>query len=263
MAAPPVLIAAASSHRQEGQNTPRAPPPQWSAARVAFDPNDHGGWRIVPQIAATQGIEMPDMTEPEAGYRPDLVSAAADRLVLLSGCSGGGKSSLLAELGRRGWPIYEEPGRQIVKEQVFIGGDALPWDNVEKFVELTISRSIHNLAMAARAGRVAFFDRGIIDQISGLEQLSRPVPAPLEAAAERFRCHETVFMLPPWPEIFRTDAERRHGFEEAAAGSAALLRTYARFGYRLVEVPKLEIGARADFILDGLAAQSGKCRGKR
>jgi predicted ATPase len=196
---------------------------------------------------------MPAMTEPETAYQPDLVSTQADQLVILSGCSGGGKSSLLAELGRRGWPIWEEPGRQIVKEQVFIGGDALPWDDVGKFVELTISRSIHNLVMAARAGRRAFFDRGIVDQISGYERLNRPVPAPLVAAAERFRCHDTVFMMPPWREIFRNDAERRHGFEDAAASYPGLLRSYARFGYRLVEVPRLDIGARADVVLDCLA----------
>jgi predicted ATPase len=193
------------------------------------------------------------MTEPETSYQPDLVSARADRLVILSGCSGGGKSSLLAELGRRGWPVWEEPGRQIVREQLFIGGDALPWSDAGKFVELTISRSIHNLVMAARAGGRAFFDRGIVDQVSGLEQLNRPIPAPLAAAAERFRCHDTVFMMPPWPEIFRNDAERRHNFEDAAASYSGLLGSYVRFGYRLVEVPRLEIGARADFVLDSLA----------
>ena len=66
--------------------------------------------------------------EIEAEYQPALVQGKAHKFVVLSGCSGAGKSSLLSELGRRGFPIYEEPGRQVVKEQLYIGGDALPWD---------------------------------------------------------------------------------------------------------------------------------------
>jgi predicted ATPase len=38
-----------------------------------------------------------------------------DRFVVISGCSGGGKSTLLAELARRGHAVVEEPGRRIVQ----------------------------------------------------------------------------------------------------------------------------------------------------
>jgi len=99
--------------------------------------------------------------ETEAEHHSPLVQG----WVVLSGCSGAGKSSLLAELGRRGFPIYEEPGRQVVKEQLHIGGDALPWGNVNQFVELTISRSIHHMVTVARGDQLSFFDRGIIDQV--------------------------------------------------------------------------------------------------
>jgi predicted ATPase len=45
-----------------------------------------------------------------------------DQFVVISGCSGGGKSTLIAELGRRGYPVVEEPGRRIVKEELASGG---------------------------------------------------------------------------------------------------------------------------------------------
>ncbi len=38
------------------------------------------------------------------------------RLVAVSGCSGGGKSALLAEMAARGYRVFPEPGRQVVKE---------------------------------------------------------------------------------------------------------------------------------------------------
>jgi predicted ATPase len=188
----------------------------------------------------------------EAGYQPSLVQGNAHKFVVLSGCSGAGKSSLLAELGRRGFPIYEEPGRQIVKEQLYIGGDALPWANVNQFVELTISRSIHHMVTAVRGDRLSFFDRGIIDQVSGLEHLGLTIPEHFAAAVDRFRYHEKVFMMPPWPEIFSNDDERKHSFEDAVSSYSTLLRTYERFGYRMVLVPQLEVSARADFVLKHL-----------
>ena len=153
--------------------------------------------------------------ETEAEYQPSLVHGKARKFVVLSGCSGAGKSSLLTELGRRGFPIYEEPGRQVVKEQLYIGGDALPWGNATQFVELTISRSIHHMVTAARGDRLSFFDRGIIDQVSGLEHLGLPIPERLAAAVDRFRYHEKAFMMPPWREIFSNDDERKHSLEDA------------------------------------------------
>ncbi len=50
-----------------------------------------------------------------------------DKLVVISGCSGGGKSTLLAELARRGHAVVEEPGRRIVAQELARGGPALPW----------------------------------------------------------------------------------------------------------------------------------------
>ena len=67
-----------------------------------------------------------DEAEYRAGNPP---INGSPMLVVVSGCSGGGKSTLLAEMARRGYLVFPEPGRQIVKEELFIGGDGLPWDN--------------------------------------------------------------------------------------------------------------------------------------
>jgi predicted ATPase len=188
----------------------------------------------------------------EDAYQPSLVEGASRRLVIISGCSGGGKSTLLAELARRGHAVCEEAGRQVVKEQLHIGGDGLPWADAAKFIELTVSRSMHNMISAARTGRTTFFDRGIIDQVAGSEHAGIPVPEHLPRAALRFLCHRLVFLAPPWPEIFRNDAERRHSFEDAAAAYAPLVAAYRSYGYETVELPKVTAEARAAFILERL-----------
>jgi predicted ATPase len=193
---------------------------------------------------------MPEDSDLEGGYRPGLVEGASDRLIVLSGCSGAGKSALLAGLERRGFAVFEEPGRQIVKEQLYIGSGVLPWQEPVKFVDLAVSRSMHHMIVAAKTGRMSFFDRGIIDAVGFLEHLRLPVPQHLENALRRFRYHGKVFMTPPWREIFRNDAERQHSFEDAVAAYDSLLVTYRRLGYDIVDLPRLGVEARVDFILE-------------
>ena len=185
----------------------------------------------------------------EDGYLPSNVTARRCRAVVITGCSGGGKSTLLTELGRRGYRVFAEAGRQIVREQDWIGGDALPWTAPAKFAELLLSRAMHQLISAAAEPGLAFFDRGVVEPLSGLARMGLPVPGHFIRAGEVCRYDETVFVAPPWPEIHHTDAERRHGLDEALAEYEPLLATYRRLGYRLVELPKIDVAARADFLL--------------
>ena len=172
--------------------------------------------------------------------------------MVITGCSGGGKSTLLAELGRRGYRVFSEAGRQIVREQDWIGGDVLPWTAPEKFGELLLSRAMHQLISAASEPGLAFFDRSVVEPLSGLGRMGLPVPDHFVRAGELCRYDKTVFVAPPWPEIYRQDAERRHGLEEALKDFQPLLATYRRLGYRLVELPKVDVGVRADFVLEQL-----------
>lgn len=187
----------------------------------------------------------------EDTYRPpDEGDEPRSAFHVLSGCSGSGKSSLLAELERRGYVTIGEPGRQIVKEQLHIGGDALPWENLARFVDLCISRSMYNFNLRGICDESVFFDRGIVDALVGLEkQLGKPISESLRRAAQTYRYDTRVFMTPPWREIFRNDPERPHSFEDAVAGYEPLVQTYEQHGYRIVVVPKVSVAERADFVL--------------
>lgn len=174
-----------------------------------------------------------------------------NRFVVISGCSGGGKSTLLAELSRRGHAIVEEPGRRIVQEEVSRNGTALPWIDAAAFLRRAIAMSLADRTAVAASDGWVFFDRGLVDAAAGLEHLTgEKVLAPL---AEVHRYYHGVFLAPPWPEIFRADAERRHNFESAEAEYLRLLQTYEFLGYEVFLLPKVAVNERADFILNILA----------
>ncbi len=173
-----------------------------------------------------------------------------DRHVILSGCSGGGKSTLLNELGRRGFETVAEPGRRIVIEEMRCKGKALPWIDLEAFARRAIEMaSIDRERMKGAKGWV-FFDRGLVDAAVALQHAAG-VPAPKTLSGRR-RFHPQVFLTPPWPEIYRRDDERQHGMEEGLGEYRRLLDAFDRLGYETIVLPKADVGARADFVLDRL-----------
>jgi predicted ATPase len=172
--------------------------------------------------------------------------------VVISGCSGGGKSTLLAELGRRGYATIEEPGRRIVREEREGSGAALPWVDLAAFARRAIATSLVDRTEAGAPHDWVFFDRGLVDAAAALARATGDA-ASLTRLGGAHRYHRRVFLTPPWPEIFATDPERRHGFDAAVAEYAQLLETYASLGYETVLLPKTPVTARADFILRVLA----------
>jgi predicted ATPase len=174
-----------------------------------------------------------------------------ERFVVISGCSGGGKSSLLAELARRGHAVVEEPGRRIVREELARNGTALPWVDGAAFARRAIALAHADRAAAGRLDGLVFFDRGLIDAAVALQHLTKEdAPGALGAA----RYHRRVFMAPPWRAIYVEDPERRHGFDAAVAEYGRLIAAYPSLGYEVLTLPKIAIAARADFVMRTLQA---------
>ena len=179
----------------------------------------------------------------------------SDRFVVISGCSSGGKSTLLAELGQRGHATVEEPGRHIVRQELAGDGSALPWVNGAAFARPAIQLAIADRRAAAdRPAGWVFFDRGLVDAAAALQHLTGEPT--LETLGQAHRYHRRVFLTPPWPDIYVTDPERRHGFDQAIAEYHRLLVVYPALGYEVVVLPKVSVGERADFALHILAGNA-------
>ncbi|MEO7223561.1 MAG: AAA family ATPase [Devosia sp.] len=173
------------------------------------------------------------------------------RFVIISGCSSGGKSTLLDELARRGHATVPEPGRRVVRDELASGGTALPWSDTGAFVDRIVALARADYRHAAGSPGWTFFDRGLFDAVSALGQVSGTGIRP-ELLAD-YPYHRQVFLTPPWPEIYLTDTERQHGLAEAEIEYHRLAREYPALGYDVVILPKLSVAARADFVERTLA----------
>ena len=172
--------------------------------------------------------------------------------IVITGGPGSGKSTLLNILNKKGFSMSMEAGRSIIQDQILIGGNALPWGDRELFADLMLSWELRSWQDATTSNNVHFFDRGIPDVKGYLSLCNLPIPEYLEKAIKLFRYDKTVFIAPPWREIFVQDSERKQSFHEAELTYHAMMMTYRNSGYNLIELPLSTAEERVEFILSKL-----------
>ncbi|MCF6326636.1 MAG: AAA family ATPase [Devosiaceae bacterium] len=173
-----------------------------------------------------------------------------NRFVLISGCSGGGKSSLLAELNKQGHSVIEEPGRRIIAQEKASGGTALPWGNMASFANRAVEMSRSDLLLAHHKSGIVFFDRGLVDAAVALQHASG-LPYQ-ETLGQKRHYSDVVFLAPPWPDIYSCDKDRRHDFNTAIDEFERLQAAFIDLGYNTQLLPKTPVTQRAEFVLKTL-----------
>lgn len=164
-----------------------------------------------------------------------------------------GKTAVIAALREQGYVTVPETGRDIIRQQVAEGGQALPWADREAFARLMFEQSLRDYLTQPGGNGPVFFDRGIADTIGYLELCGLPVPAEMQQAAALYRFNKTVFLTPPWLSIYEQDKERKQSFEEAVLTYESMIKVYSRLEYRLVELPQTTVQERAAFMLDTIS----------
>jgi predicted ATPase len=183
---------------------------------------------------------------PKEGIRlkPD-----SQRLFVLTGGPGSGKTTLIEALKKLGYGATIEAGRAIIRDQTAIGGRALPWRDPLLFAELMLSWDIRSYRMAQASKEPVFCDRGVPDVLGYLQLAGIPAPEYVETAAREFRYNTRVFLTPPWKEIFCQDHERKQDFDEAIKTYESM-SIYKKVGYHLLEIPRASVEERVRFVLN-------------
>jgi predicted ATPase len=178
-----------------------------------------------------------------------LEERVSHNLIVIAGGPGAGKTTLIEALSAAGYATAPEAGRAIIQDQVAIGGTALPWIDAALFAELMLSWDLRSHRWAVRQDGPVFFDHALAGMAGYYRLIGREVPTHVLAAVAAFRYRTRVFVAPPWPEIYRTDTERRQSWEEAVRTYEAVTSAYTQAGYELVELPRAPVSERLEFVL--------------
>ena len=170
--------------------------------------------------------------------------------IIISGCSGGGKSTLLEALRAKGYKVVQEAGRRIAQDESARASGALPWVNMPLFLERAIELAAADYEETAKENGPVFFDRSLVDLILAYEHISGR--SKYHSWLHEMPYARQAYFTPPWPEIYATDLERRHAFEEAVLEYKRLEIGYPKYGYDFHVLPKTSVEARAQIILDNL-----------
>ncbi len=187
--------------------------------------------------------------------KPFKIPKESNPYYVITGGPGVGKTSILNELNQKGFTVVPEIVRELIKEQQATDGEALPWKNKRLYRDIMFDRCVESFESAMndhkKEGPV-FFDRGFLDALCYANLKGIPIKNNMKIMAETWRYNTSVFILPPWKEIYHTDEQRNQDWNEAVFTYNKMIQTYRTYQYDLVEVPKVSIKERADFILDYL-----------
>ncbi len=166
--------------------------------------------------------------------------------IVFTGGPCSGKSTVIEELSKKGFPVVRETAKNIIaarkhlpltKEESQIRQDLIFQGQFEKekFAE-------------EKPYQLLFLDRGLIDGLaysvlySGEDSIKKYLPLVRE------KKYSSIFLfelLPFNPEGFRAENDE----EEARKIERSIYDLYKQLGYKPIFVPKMPVDSRVDFIL--------------
>ena len=170
------------------------------------------------------------------------------KIFVITGAPGGGKTSIITELERRGFQCLPEESRILIKELVEVDSPVLPWRDLLAFNKLLLDRQIKQYLSAQ--DEICFLDRSFVDNIGYLKHSGVPMIEGISEVINKYRFNKTVFFTEPWEEIYTTDSERVEPFNVALRLSGFMKEAYIESGYEVISIPKLPISKRVDFVLE-------------
>ena len=174
-------------------------------------------------------------------------------IIVIIGGPGTGKTTIIDGLVAKGHCCYPEISREVTLEAKKQGIEQLFLEKPLLFSELLLEGRKKQFQNATKEPHeIVFIDRGIPDVLAYMHYIGDSYPATFDAAC-REHTYSKIFILPPWEEIYISDAERYENFEQAKLIYNHLTETYQNYGYKLIEVPKDTVDNRILFILDEIS----------
>ena len=167
---------------------------------------------------------------------------------IISGAPGTGKTTIINALKKKDQYCAEEISLELIDKQISIGGNILPCKNQIAF-ENKIAQKRYKQYLDSPENCICFFDRSSIDCIAYLNDNKLESTSQINQIIKNCIFNKTVFYTPIWEEIYKNDSERQESFDQSIKIDKHLKDSYIKFGYVLIEIPKLSVEERVKFIL--------------
>jgi len=163
-----------------------------------------------------------------------------NKKIILSGPPGTGKTTIIHELKKRGYNCIKEinplhSNKEIRKNKLSIS-QFLFQKRKEQY-------NINN-------NNIVFYDRSMIDVVAYMNFWKEPYPALWDKVIQDAQYFNQIFYTPVWRKIYTPNKYRPEDYEETKKIDFFLKQTFLNFNYNIIEIPKLTVSKRVDFIIN-------------
>jgi len=171
------------------------------------------------------------------------------RRILITGSPGSGKTTLIKGLKSRGYEVFDEFSRSLVKSPENEEGENLflkdPINFSARLLEMRIKQFNDAKRIKKAKNDLVFYDRGI-QEIFGYLKAIGLEKSSWNQKLTHYR-YDIVFIASPWQKIYINDRERFETFKEAKIYYPFIRDSYEII-HELIEIPKIDIERRIDFV---------------
>src|ERR1700722_7315874 len=172
--------------------------------------------------------------------------------IIITGGPGAGKTTLLLALQARGHTIVGDSPRAIIQDRRRRGLSPRP--NAYEFAHQTLRMDIENFVHHATTSGYVLFDRWVRGALCQLYCVAPLNKSEVSTWLSKYQYYSKVFVLPPWEAIYVNDDERDHTFGHDESACGPLLEWYRTLDrYQIIEVPKVSVAERCQYVLQTLA----------
>jgi len=183
----------------------------------------------------------------------NILLKSRKNIVIITGGSGFGKTEIIEELKRQRRYICPEFARDLIFSQSKINSDILPWKNMKLFQKEITERRLGFYRSVGEKSDFVFSDRGLPDQIAFTRYHGNTPSLELTELVNKCPYYKTVFITPPWKDIYVNDEIRKETFEESCSIHKCVLEVYLELGYSIIDIPFGNSEERARYILDNIS----------